>query len=309
MLQAGFFSTLIREMARIGCILINYRYPEDTLACLHSLRESGAGTFKIFLVNNHGGDGSGIPLRNYLSGSGMDFQYLEPRDNLGFAGGCNLGIEAALSETALSHILILNNDVLVGKDFASEAERAVLAHPSKIVAGTVIDSVTGTPSFNIGRFTPMTGQIRHLFEEGFQEDLDFVSGCLMLVPADVFRRVGLFAESYFMYSEDADFCMRAKAQGVRIQHWPALRLSHALSSATSKSGTPKEYYRIRNQSHLIFHRGRSHQKGLYLFYLAALLFQRLLFRPADFRQSWRGAADAIAGRLGKRHPESGARDG
>lgn len=286
-------------MTRFGCVLINYRFPEDTLACLASLRETGSPDFKIILVNNHASDGSALPLRQGLAETGLESVYLEPGSNLGFAGGCNLGIHEAMKDAGLSHVLILNNDAKVADDFGAEIVKAASAHPGEIIAGTVLDSLTGKPSFNIGRFTALTGQIRHLFGEGPHADIDFVSGCLMVVPAEVFRSVGFFEEDYFMYWEDADFCMRIRERGIRIRHWPALKVVHALSSTTSRTGTSKEYYRIRNQTHLILHRGRLHQKALYLMYLAALLVHRLVLRPGDFRQSVRGAADGLRARLGR----------
>ena len=55
----------------ITCVLINYRFPEDTLACLLSLRESGKDAFKVFLINNYPADGSGKALKAFLDGSGM----------------------------------------------------------------------------------------------------------------------------------------------------------------------------------------------------------------------------------------------
>lgn len=79
-------------MAGIACVTINYRNPEDTLACLASLRLPGAEGFKVFLVNNHASDGSGETLQRYLRESGLAFAYLDPGKNTGFTGEANLGV-------------------------------------------------------------------------------------------------------------------------------------------------------------------------------------------------------------------------
>lgn len=74
-------------MPGIACVTINYRNPEDTLACLESLRLAGAEGFEVFLVNNHASDGSGETLQRYLRESGLAFAYLDPGKNTGCTGG------------------------------------------------------------------------------------------------------------------------------------------------------------------------------------------------------------------------------
>lgn len=284
--------------ASIACVLLNYKFPQDTLACLRSLRDSGKDAFKIFLVNNFAADGSGAVLKRGLEECGMAYAYFEPASNLGYTGGMNLGMGKALEE-GFASVLMLNNDTVVGPDFAAEALAAIRAHPDDVVAGTVLDADTGEPSFNIGRITKWTCQLENLFVLDPGDPIDFVSGCLMLAPASVLRRVGLFDDRYFMYREDFDFCLRLKAQGVRVAHWPSLVVRHKVSSATDKTGTPKEYYRMRNQTHIILHRASLMQKVCYAMYLSVLLAYKAR-HPAVLRQFVAGVRDALRGRLGPR---------
>src|SRR3989338_2056506 len=107
-------------MPDIACILIHYRYPELTTSCLQSLQEAGIDGFKIFLVDNSARDGTGETAAQYMRDAGMPYSHLKPLGNLGFAGGANLGLRAALAE-GISHVLFLNNDVWVFPEFTREA--------------------------------------------------------------------------------------------------------------------------------------------------------------------------------------------
>lgn len=287
-------------MARTACCLINYRNPEDTVACLRSLRESGAAGFKIFLVNNHSADGSGEALRGALRESGMEHAYLDPGANLGFTGGVNLAVRAALEE-GFGRILLLNNDTEVAQDFAARLGAAAEAHPGAVLAGRVVEHADGRPTWNIGRLSRWTGQVIHIYDPAYPGKVEFVSGCLMLVPAEVFRQVGLLDDRYFMYCEDFDFCLRLKAAGIPIVYCPGVLVRHKTSSAASRSSLPKEYYRIRNQTHVILSRGKAGQRLCYLALLILMVPYKAIRRPAYFLQAIRGAWDGLRGRLGIRH--------
>jgi GT2 family glycosyltransferase len=291
-------------MPRIACVLINYRNVEDTLACLRSLKASGAGAWRIILVDNDGeGGGRGASdgsLERELRGLGLDHEYLFPGENLGFTGAVNLGAKAAL-EAGCGHVMLLNNDTLVAEDFAARVDAAVAAHPGDVIAGKVLEHATGEPSWNIGTVSPLTGQVRHIFAAEYAGHVDFVSGCLMIIPADVIRRLGLFDDRYFMYCEDYDFCLRLRAAGVAVRYVPAILIRHKSSSSTTRSKTPKEYYRIRNMTHIVLNRARPAQKFVYLGFLMCMMPYKLVRRPHLFAQAMRGALDGLSGRLGRRH--------
>jgi len=65
-------------------------------------------------------------------------------------------------------------------------------------------------------------------------ELDYVSGCAMLVWRRVFEKIGLFDERYFLYFEDADFCLRAKKAGFKIAVEPKSTIIHHLKEGKKK---------------------------------------------------------------------------
>jgi GT2 family glycosyltransferase len=196
-------------------------------------------------------------------------------------------------------VLILNNDTVVAPDFAAEALDAVRSHPDAVVAGCVLDADTGRPSYNIGILSPWTGLVRDVYVRDFEGTVDFVSGCMMFVPAEVFRKVGLFDERYFMYREDFDFCLRLKERGIGIVYRPAILIRHKVSSATDRTGTPKEYYRMRNQTRIILERATFFNKACYFVFIACLLAYKTR-HPGVLREFISGIRDAFSEKLGRR---------
>jgi GT2 family glycosyltransferase len=286
---------------KIACILLHYRNLTDTLACLNSLRDSGISGWKVFLINNHAADGSSRTLEDALLALGCEYVLLQPDHNLGFAGGCNLGARTAMNE-GFSHVLLLNNDTRVAPDFSRKVEASVLAHPNDVLAGEVTDA-TGRPTHNIGKISPWTGRVRHILEPGFRGAIDFVSGCMMVVPMSVIARIGLFDERLFMYGEDADFCMRIARMGVKVRYVPAIRVMHEFSPSISRTGVPKEYYIQRNQAYVILRGGTARQRMLFSLWLAVMPAYKLVFRTRFFMQAVRGGCDGVLGRLGARQPK------
>lgn len=281
---------------RAALILVNYRNAEDTLACLRSLEATDHGAFAVHVVDNASGDGSAEAIGAYLRGSPLA-AFLHPASgNLGYAGGVNLGLRAALAQGA-EFLLIMNNDVKVAEDFGRELMRACEAYPDAVVAGNIRHERTGRPAHNIGVVSPATLRIRHLLDEYDGRPFNFISGCLMLLPAGVVRRVGLFEEKYFMYGEDLDYCIRLAEAGVPFAYHPALTISHKVNASVDKVGFDKDYFYIRNQTYITLKRGRPWQWFLYGFGLLRMFLYRVR-QPERFLAFLRAVRDAWAGRLG-----------
>ena len=167
---------------------------------------------------------------------------VRPARNIGFAAGCNLGIGHA---PGADLVVLLNPDVELGEDFLRRLLE--LEWPDDLAArgpavmtpdGQVEQSARAFPSARTGllgrtsllaRVRPasalVTQQLRADPSVGTQ-DVDWVSGACLVVPADRFDRVGPLDEGYFMYWEDADWCRRARDRGYRVEYEPSLVVTH-----------------------------------------------------------------------------------
>ena len=99
-------------------VIVNWNLAADTIACVRSLLAAGVSPSPIIVVDNGSNDNSPAQLDHEL---GESIELIRSKQNLGFAGGNNLGIQHALSQGA-EWVLLLNNDTLVAPNFFELAE-------------------------------------------------------------------------------------------------------------------------------------------------------------------------------------------
>lgn len=233
-------------------IIVNWNLRADTLECLHSLFAAGALAGSVIVVDNGSTDGSVEAIR---SAFGDSVGVIETGENLGLAGGINVGVRRALEMTA-DWIFLLNNDTLVAPDlfeqFASAASKIpevaiwgpqILFHadPERIwflaerrVAGTLL-----------GRRANASDRLDPALAAPFQAD--YISGCAMLVRRDVFQEIGGYDPTFFLFAEEVDFCQRARSAGFVLGAAPQAHVLHKVSLSTNQDPPRSQYLRIRNQ--------------------------------------------------------------
>jgi GT2 family glycosyltransferase len=248
-------------------------------------------------------------------------EVLRSEVNLGFAGGNDLGLERAL-DLGAAHVLVLNNDVevepgtvtaLVG---AAERLPAVGAVNPKILfadppgriwfAGASFDPRKGYNGRQRGYGRPDGAEFSRTVET------DRACGAALLVPSRVLRDVGVFDERLFLYSEDTDCSLRARAAGYRLYVVPEATVVHRVSASAGGESSPVTlYYGMRNTLTVCERHaplgtlGTLRRRGVMLaaHALQAVLSERRLDGLRAVRDGWR---DARAGRLGPR-PVAGER--
>ncbi len=96
----------------VAIVILNWNGFDDTVECLHSLRQTTYGNYKIFLVDNGSAGNEGPRLGEMFP----EVQLICNETNRGFAGGCNDGMNRAIKE-GFDYIITLNNDCLVDKNW------------------------------------------------------------------------------------------------------------------------------------------------------------------------------------------------
>ena len=151
---------------------------------------------------------------------------IENQANLGFAGGLNSGIAFSASQHDFSALWLLNNDTLVEPDallrmkrrqekFTAPAicgSRVMFYDNPEIVqtlGGNSFNKFTGNAGASIGRFTLESDQRD---PDWIEREMDYVSGCSMLVPKEFIEEVGLMEDSYFLYYEEIDWFVRGRGK-------------------------------------------------------------------------------------------------
>jgi GT2 family glycosyltransferase len=237
---------------RVAVVVLSWNGRDDTLACLASLAAVPEPELAVVVVDNGSSDGVG----EAVAAAFADVEVVRSEVNLGFAGGCNLGISRAL-ELGADYVLLLNNDVEVDPDFVAalvaEAERRPRA--GALCAKVLYLDPPDRIWFAGARFDPRSGYNGRQRGYGARDDgrfdgvveSDRACGAAMLVPRGVFDEVGLFDPELFAYSEDTEWSLRARRAGYAVYVVPASRVWHKISTASGGESSPATlYYGLRN---------------------------------------------------------------
>ena len=331
----------------VSVVVLNYNRAGDLAECLESIFQNDYPNFQVILVDNASEDGSMDVAKSWAAGSAgrgpvavreievtsggagdleMGDGRLEdftPRSlavirspqNLGFAGGHNLGIALAMKRRA-QFVFLANSDIVVARDFLSHlvdaAKRpgiaavgpAVLAYDHKDIvwqAGGTIHPALGWTRRNF-EGEPLSKIGREPFE------VSYLAGCAMLASAEALGEIGGLEAGYFLYFEDADWFARAAKRGRKAMLVPRSVVWHKENSLSSQAKSMySSYYFARNRLEFV----RRNYPGSLPLALAAglrygILNNLLKRRWHSLGMALRGTADFLAGRLGKMSDPRGA---
>ncbi|MCP5190695.1 MAG: glycosyltransferase family 2 protein [Pseudomonadales bacterium] len=237
---------------RIAVIILNWNGKDDTLACLASVTSIDYPDFQAVVVDNGSSDGSVAAFRQAYP----QFTVLETGANLGYAGGNNVGIRWALDQ-GFDGLLVLNNDTVVARDILHAFAAAQEQFPQAGVFGAKIyyHAQPDVLWFAGGIWRSDNLEFDHVGKDRpdgpeFSEPraFDYMTGCAIYAPAEVFRSVGLFGEEFFLTYEETDWCYRARAKGYTPTYIPAARLWHKVSASFGGAVSPlMTYFMARNR--------------------------------------------------------------
>jgi len=248
--------------ALMEIVVLNYRTPELTLDCLHSLVnevQALAGTH-VTVVDNASGDGSAEKIEKAIAaeawGDWVVFMPLE--HNGGYASGNNAAIRPTLASTnPPPYILLLNPDTIVRPNAIKVLVDFMNANPTVGIAGSRLEDLDGTPQRSAFRFPSILSELDDGLRLGFVSSLlsrwviappvsevncqtDWVAGASMIVRREVFESVGLMDEKYFLYFEELDFCLAANRAGWPCWYVPASHVVHFVGQSSGVTDTKRQ---------------------------------------------------------------------
>jgi GT2 family glycosyltransferase len=195
-------------------VLLNWNGWKDTVECLSSLQKLEYGNIYAIVVDNGSTNDSVQRIRAQFP----QVEIIEMGKNLGFAGGCNAGIRAAIDRGA-EYVWFLNNDTTVDPDALRAMVDRAEADPKVGAVGSAIYSTAepellqawggGYVNFWLGRSRHFVGPVR-------DEQIQFLTGASLLLRRSAVESLGLLDEGFFMYWEDADYCFRLRRAGWRL---------------------------------------------------------------------------------------------
>jgi GT2 family glycosyltransferase len=232
----------------VSIITVNFNNAAVTMALLKSLRNVKYANTEVIVVDNASKEDPGIIATEY-----PEVILIRNKENQGFAGGNNRGIEAAKGDI----IFLLNNDTEVDENFlqpvvslfATDANIGIVS--SKLIyfnsdniiqyaGGEPLNPLTGRGKF-IGTGEKDTGQYNTA------HTTSLAHGAAMAIHRRVFDKIGLLPEMYFLYYEELDFSEHAIKSGFTIWVQPLSVVYHKESMSVGKDSPIKVYYQNRNR--------------------------------------------------------------
>lgn len=199
----------------LSIIIVNYNTLNLTNQCIESVINNTSGiAYEIIVVDNDSNDGS----VEYLS-KREDIIFIESGENLGFGRANNLGFKKATGR----YLLMLNSDTIVENDILARMVGVFDKQPDDVAClGSILVHGDYSPCFSYGFFASWRKRSDSSNKEkdptrieGYQQDVEYVSGADLFVRRWVAEKYGLFDPDFFMYYEDMEICFRYKKNGLR----------------------------------------------------------------------------------------------
>lgn len=238
----------------VWIIIVNYRTADLTINCLNSIsiQITESPTIRTVVVDNNSGDGSIELLTNYIDQAGWEnwASVLALNKNGGFAFGNNAGIKEALkSDLGADYFMLLNPDTIVHKGSIRELVDFMDSNDRAGICGSLLkNSGGGSECSAHNAFTPLgelesgarLGILSHVLRRytttlPIQEtphQCEWVSGASLMIRREVIELIGMLDEDYFLYFEEADFCLRARKENWQIWLVPQSQVTHLEGAAT-----------------------------------------------------------------------------
>jgi len=303
----------------LAIVILNWRQPDLTLHCLHSVKVAltqVSMSSTVIVIENGSGDESAEIIRREWVPDGQSRILLVQASNQGYSIGCNIGIQCAMQLNA-EYVLLLNNDATLTHH--SLAELLCGAQDKRVgIVGAYVQSNLGKSYFRHSSKTMFLFGFAKLSEWIVRREdrlsawhkTDIVNGSCLLLSRDLinFRlriKGHVFDPAFFMYYEDVDLCLFARAHQFNVISVQGAIVYHVNSgSSQNESGARVYYYITRNR---VFAANRWLTPCLnHIFkpyYLVTRLIQILLLMIGgafgNARAVFEGIKDAYINRMGK----------
>ncbi|MCM1231776.1 MAG: glycosyltransferase family 2 protein [Clostridium sp.] len=255
-------------------ILVNYCGKKDTVECIESIHNMCTyPNYKIIVVDNSPNNDI-----NNLNSASLSSIILIKSDNNGFAAGCNLGIKRALYEKA-DYILLLNNDTTVkSPDLIEQLLKGFKGNVGMVGGKIYYYTSPDLVWYEAGYLSPIRLRAKNRKKQGIN-NVTFITGCMQMIKADVFKHVGYINEDYFLTYEDADYCIQLIKKGYKLVYNSTAQIYHKVGRSNQPGTASSIYYS--NRARYIFLK-KYHQCNILALidYHIELLIKLLLYRGA-----------------------------
>lgn len=231
-------------------IILNTNRKEDTLAVLASLSGCDYSNKRTIILDNASMDGSVEAIHS----SYPEVEVIGLRQNLGYAGNNNVGIQVAVNRGA-DWVLVLNEDTVVAPDCLTRLVEVGESNPRIGIVGPMVYHYDEPDVIqSAGGRMDRSWRTWHLAQNELDHGqfttphvVEWISGCAIMIRRAVIEQVGGLDERFFYYWEETEWCLRARKRGWMIMHIPEAKLWHKGVQRNYQPGSNVTYYSTRNR--------------------------------------------------------------
>jgi GT2 family glycosyltransferase len=279
-------SRVERIMKKLGVVTVTYYSGKVLEAFLQCCESQSGDDWVLFVIDNDSRDDT----REILERRSMDWLHVVLNEvNVGVAEGNNQGIRAAIA-AGCDEVLLINNDVEFGPDLFAQLRDSLVRNGAHAVTPVIrYHDDPGRNWYSAGEFKYAWGvDARHVLPpsgpSGVAYLTQYAPTCCMIVRSDVFGRIGLMDEKFFVYWDDTDFCYRLLTAGLSLYVDPSINMTHKVSSLTG--GISSDFFirfHHRNQMYYV----RKHYGIAMLVYTLLMTILKSALKVAVGKDSFR----------------------
>ncbi|MCP5101628.1 MAG: glycosyltransferase family 2 protein [Chloroflexi bacterium] len=251
------------NLTNLGIIILNWNQSEDVINCINTISGWSQLHSTIWIVDN----GSTIEHQQHLKASHIDANIIWGATNLGFAGGNNLGIQAAL-DAGCQEILLLNNDAFINEPDMLHLLQSLHTNTNIGAIGpTLWDAAAPEQLLSAGGSDIGLTLVSHqktMPSANELRNVAYIPGTCALFRRESFEMIGLLDEAYFFGGEVADLCMGMQQQGYRCVIDGGARAYHEIDRSSQVRHGLHIYYVLRNRFLYIRKYHKNRQGRLFL---------------------------------------------
>lgn len=223
----------------LSIIITSYKNPELLKVCIDSIKKNYSGNdYEIIVADSATEEKTALMMREDYP----KIQFLASKENIGFSGTVNKGIEVARG----AYLLILNGDIIVKKDAIEKLLGYIKSHPNVGIVGPKLLNFNETFQPSTFRFyTPTTIVYRRTFLGKFSfakkhldrflmadfdhksiREVDWIMGSSLMTSRQAVERNGAMDHKFKLYFEDTDWCRRFWENGYKVVYFPEAEMYH-----------------------------------------------------------------------------------
>lgn len=296
-------------MADVSIIIVNWNTKDLLDKCLASIRsQTGSFQYEVFVVDNGSSDGSTSMVKEKYP----EVKLIANTQNLGFAKANNQAIKLSQGR----YVLLLNSDTQLFEDTLPKLVEFMDTHKEAGAVGAKLLNPNQTLQHSIHNFPNVVltffslflphnllpffrlSYIRYWDKHDKTKAVDYVSGACLMVRQETIKKVGILDEDFFMYAEEADWCLRIKKAGEKVYFFPGAQLIHYSGRSSLQRGmvARSQELAVSNVKFYRKHHG-FFKTNIFVILLASTYMLRIIIWQVLYFVFWGKLKDRICERL------------